>query len=229
MMNSNIQSSMFGVRRSKQICPLCSGPGRFFYADSKRNWTYSKCGYCELVWLDPANYLSREAEQAHYAQHENDPSDVQYRKFLDRLWQPLKAKLPAGASGLDYGSGPGPTLHLMAREEGFHCEHYDPCFHPDKSVFGQQYDFITCSETAEHFHDPANEFRQLKSLLKPGGWLGLMTARRMPGTDFANWHYRREITHVMFYADESIRRLTESFGFKEPVFVSDSVVLLQAR
>ena len=214
---------------SSQICPLCSGPGRFFYADSKRSWTYSKCEYCALVWLDRDHYLSREAEQAHYAQHENNPSDKGYRQFLDRLWQPLKTKLPTGASGLDYGSGPGPTLHLMAQEDGFDCTHYDPCFHPDKSVFGQQYDFITCSETAEHFHDPANEFRQLKSLLKPGGWLGVMTSRRMPDTDFAKWHYRREITHVMFYADATFSAISGQFAFEAPEFISNSVALLQTQ
>ncbi len=214
---------------SSTICPLCSGPGRFFYADSKRGYDYLHCECCELVWLDPKCYVSREAEQAHYAKHENDPNDAGYRNFLNRLWEPLKAKLPSGACGLDYGSGPGPTLHLMAQEDGFDCAHYDPCFHPDKSVFGQQYDFITCSETAEHFHDPANEFRQLKSLLNPGGWLGIMTSRRMPDTDFANWHYRREITHVMFYADNSLSHLATALGFSSPIFVSNSVVLLQSE
>ena len=117
----------------------------------------------------------------------------------------------------------------MAQADGFDCSHYDPCFHPDKSTLGQQYDFITCSETAEHFHHPADEFRQLKRLLKPGGWLGLMTSRRMPDTDFANWHYRRELTHVIFYADRSMQELADRFSFEQPIFVSNSVALLRAR
>jgi len=217
------------VQISKQICPLCSGPGRFFYADHKRGWDYYRCEHCELTWLDSKHYLSREAEHAHYTQHENDPSDPNYRAFLGRLWQPLRAKLAPGAHGLDYGSGPGPTLHLMAREDGFECKHYDPCFHPDKSVFGQQYDFITCSETAEHFHDPAAEFRQLHALLKPGGWLGLMTSRLMPDTDFANWHYRREITHVMYYSDATFEWLSGHCSWNSPEHISGSVTLMQKR
>ncbi|MGB0416311.1 MAG: class I SAM-dependent methyltransferase [Coraliomargarita sp.] len=212
---------------SNKICPLCSGPGRFFYADKRRAYTYQECGYCKLVWLDPENYLNREAEHAHYAQHENDPADPNYRSFLNRLWAPVKDKLTPAASGLDYGSGPGPTLHLMAQEDGFACRHYDPCFNPDKSVFGQQYDFITCSETAEHFHDPAAEFRQLHALLKPGGWLGVMTSRLMPNIEFANWHYRREITHVMFYRDATFEWMSGHWAWAKPEFVSNSVVLLQ--
>ena len=214
---------------SSQICPLCSGPGRFFYADAKRGYEYQHCERCELAWLNPAHYFDREAEHAHYARHENDPTDPNYRAFLNRLWQPLKGQLACGASGLDYGSGPGPTLHLLAKEDGFQCLHYDPCFHPDKSVFGQQYDFITCSETAEHFHDPAGEFRQLHALLKPSGWLGVMTSRRMPNTDFANWHYRREETHVMFYSDATFRWLSGHWPWAQPEFISNSVVLLQKQ
>ena len=94
---------------SNKICPLCSGPGRFFYADCKQG-TYHQCSRCDLVWLDPVHYLSREAEQAHYAQHQNDPSDDQYRKFLNRLWHPLKAKLPPAASGSI--TVPAPARHF---------------------------------------------------------------------------------------------------------------------
>ena len=215
------------MRLASSKCPLCSTPGTAFYADAENGYSYDSCEHCGLVWLNPCHHLSREAEHAHYAQHENDPTDPNYRGFLNRLWAPLKEKLTTGASGLDYGSGPGPTLHLMAQEDGFDCWHYDPYFHPDKSVFGQQYDFITCSETAEHFHDPAAEFRQLLALLKPGGWLGVMTSRLMPDTDFANWHYRRETTHVMFYRDATFEWMSDHWSWAKPEFVSNSIVLLQ--
>jgi SAM-dependent methyltransferase len=211
---------------SQEICPLCCNSGRFFYTDSKNQHRYLRCHACALIWLSAQHYLSPADEHDHYQLHENDPQDLSYRRFLKQLWDPLRAKLTPGAIGLDYGSGPGPTLHLMATEDGFPCTHYDPLFHPDTSVLTEQYDFITCSETVEHFHHPQFEFKQLMARLKPGGWLGIMTSRFVPGIHFATWHYRRDPTHVLFYSDETFIKIAEEYGQRAPTFVSDSVVLL---
>ncbi len=115
----------------------------------------------------------------------------------------------------------------MAKEDGYACRHYDPAFHPDKSVFGQQYDFITCSETAEHFHQPKEEFRQLAALLRPGAWLALMTSRLTPETRFENWSYRLDHTHVCFYTDACFEWIADNYGFERPHFHSSNVALLQ--
>ena len=64
----------------------------------------------------------------------------------------------------------------MLIQEGFKVSLYDPFFYPSKDVLTNQYDFITCTETVEHFHDPYKEFNILDDLLKPGGWLGVMTS-----------------------------------------------------
>jgi cyclopropane fatty-acyl-phospholipid synthase-like methyltransferase len=188
---------------------------------------YRCCLSCGFIRLNPEFYLSDQEEKAHYDMHNNDPADQRYQAFLNRLWDPLKQQLTPGATGLDYGSGPGPALHTMARNDGFPCKHYDPFYHPDKSVLQTRYDFVTCSETAEHFHDPLSEFHKIANLLKPGGWLGLMTTRLQPHTDFANWHYRHDPTHVSFYTDESIQHLAKTTGFDNCQFVSNSVALLR--
>ena len=172
--------------------------------------------------------LSAEAERAHYLTHENDPADPRYRAFLGQLWQPLRERLPAGAHGLDYGSGPGPTLHRMAAEDGFPCAHYDPFFTPDPSCLDRTYAFVTCSETAEHFHRPAREFARLGKLLQPGGWLGVMTERLPAAASFPEWYYLRDPTHVCFYAEETFRWIAANFGFGEPEFPGPRVCLMQA-
>ena len=61
---------------------------------------------------------------------------------------------------------------------------YDPLFAPDRGVLQATYDFVTCTETAEHFHDPALEFARLDALLRPGGLLGLMTVFQNDDTRF---------------------------------------------
>lgn len=196
-------------------------------ATNRSSARYFLCRVCAFVWMDPAQRLSRQEEYGHYQLHQNDPGDARYRYFLNRLWAPLREKLPPGARGLDYGSGPGPTLHLMACGDGFSCDHYDPFFHPRPSLLEQRYDFITCSETAEHFYHPAEEFRILSSLLDPGGWLGVMTARRVPGTDFASWHYRRDPAHVAFYTETTFAEIASLHGFQAPLFPAPTVTLLR--
>ena len=208
-------------------CPLCESEGAFFYSDPGRDWTYYCCDSCGLVWKKAADRPSASDELVHYGTHENNPSDPAYRAFLARLWEPLKEKLPTGASGLDYGSGPGPTLYLMAQEDGFECDHYDPFFHPNESVLEKKYDFITCSETAEHFYHPAEEFKRLAGLLKPGGVLGIMTSMRDETHEFATWHYRYDPTHVAFYSRNTFEFIKEQFDFSAIEFPCRNVVILR--
>lgn len=208
-----------------EYCLLCGSAGNLL--EEALPQTYLTCGCCGLVWMRESDRLNREAETAHYLTHQNDPEDARYRRFLSQLWEPMKEHLKGGDCGLDFGSGPGPTLHLMAREDGFPCAAYDPIFTPDESVLNGRYDFVTCSETAEHFFDPLGSFARLYELLKPGAWLGVMTVRYDDCILFRDWYYRRDPTHVVFYRNSTIRWLCDCFRFEEPVFVGDRVVLLR--
>ncbi|HEX2188661.1 MAG TPA: class I SAM-dependent methyltransferase [Longimicrobiaceae bacterium] len=174
---------------------------------------YLECPVCGLVYLDPAHRPAPEAELAHYGTHRNDPADPGYRAFLDRLAAPLVERLPPGAEGLDYGSGPGPALAAMLRERGFAVEVWDPFFAPDPAPLGRAYDFVTCTETAEHFFSPAHELRRLDALLRPGGWLGVMTELYTGERAFGEWRYARDPTHVCFYRPETLRWIAERRGW----------------
>ena len=72
---------------------------------------------------------------------------------------------------------------------------YDPLYSQEDGVLSKRYDFITASEVVEHLHHPARDLDRLWSILKPGGWLGLMTKLALGKTDFANWHYKNDLTH----------------------------------
>ena len=169
----------------------------------KRN--YWQCGTCEARFLEPDQRPRRDDEHRHYLTHENDPNDPGYRKFLSRLAEPLLTRLEPGMEGLDYGCGPGPALAEMLREAGHKMALHDPFFYPDQEVLARTYDFITCTETAEHFHEPAIEFDRLDSLLRPAGWLGLMTSFQTDDALFENWHYVNDPTHVVFYRENTLR------------------------
>lgn len=175
--------------------------------------SYFECRVCGLVHLAPAQRLDPAAERQHYGTHRNDPHDPGYRGFLGRVADPLIERLPPGAVGLDYGSGPGPALSLLLGERGFPVECYDPYFAPARAVLERTYDFVTCTETAEHFYSPAEEFDRLDALVRPGGWLGVMTEILREGRDFQQWRYARDPTHVCFYRVSTMEWIAARYGW----------------
>src|SRR6056297_3232426 len=110
------RSDAHGDQR-QMTCPLCRGGVEPFAEAYGR--AYHRCGTCGLVFLDPALRLESADEQARYETHQNDPDDPRYRTFLQRLAGPLTERVASGSHGLDYGSGPGPTLSVMLEERGF--------------------------------------------------------------------------------------------------------------
>jgi hypothetical protein len=208
-------------------CPVCESlEGRAFQVVGER--AYGRCGRCEATFLFPEHRPSPEAERAEYELHRNTGDDTGYRAFLAQVATPLLQRLAPGCSGLDYGCGPGPVLADLLREAGHTVALYDPFFHPDTGALATPHDFITCTEVAEHFHDPAAEFRRLDALLHPGGWLALMTRFQTDDARFAQWHYRRDPTHVVFYREATLRWLARHHGWHCEV-PGANVVLMQKR
>ena len=205
-------------------CILCLSKKAedFCSADS---YDYLHCKNCDLIFVKPGQRLDPEEEKSRYDLHENDPADEQYRNFLSQLYTPLSKKLSANSFGLDFGSGPGPTLSVMFEEDGHTVRIYDPFYAPDSSVFDKQYDFITTTETAEHLFNPREEFDLLWSCLKPGGYLGIMTKLVPSLEEFPDWHYRKDDTHVTFYSEETFRWMADYYGASLEIFGERTVIL----
>lgn len=204
-------------------CPLCLHSSVHYTEDRRRR--YFQCPVCELVFADPESHLSPVDEKRVYDQHENDPADPRYRGFLNRLAAPLIERLDPGMHGLDYGSGPGPTLSVMLTEAGFPTEDYDPYFAPDPARLERQYDFVTCTETAEHFHHPARDWKRLARLVRSGGWLGVMTKLVISRERFEQWHYKNDPTHVSFYHPRTFQWLGETFKFDVQRVATDVILM----
>lgn len=186
-------------------CPLClASEGKPFFQDSR---DYFRCPVCLLVFVPPHQFLSATDEKAVYDHHENSAEDAGYRRFLSRLFLPLSQNLAANSCGLDFGSGPGPTLSVMFEEAGHSMQIYDPFYSPGITPLEQQYDFITASEVVEHLHEPQRELDRLWSCLKPNGSLGIMTKRVIGCDEFSRWHYKNDPTHVCFFSIETFRWL----------------------
>lgn len=208
-------------------CPLCeSSDSNAFCTDRARD--YLRCSHCKLVFVPEQFHLSLADERSEYDLHENLPTDPGYRRFLGRLASPLLQRLPKGARGLDFGSGPGPTLSVMLKEAGHPTEIYDPFYAPDRGALERPYDFITASEVVEHLRDPKLELERLFGLLRTGGVLAIMTKLVLDQTAFTSWHYKNDRTHIAFFSKETFAWLSEQWGATLE-FVGADVIFLTKR
>jgi hypothetical protein len=208
-------------------CPLClAAGGSRFYAEGPR--AYYHCSRCDLRFLDPVYRPCAAAERSRYLLHENDVADPGYRAFVQPLHDHVAQRVPAGATGLDFGSGTGSALADMLGHSGYEIRRFDPFFDPDRASLQRLYDFVVACEVVEHLFDPHTEFQRLKALLVRGGLLGLMTLLWTPEVQFADWHYRRDPTHVAFYSRVSFRWIADRFGFQAVHFAGPRVISLRA-
>jgi SAM-dependent methyltransferase len=206
-------------------CPLCGfAAPALFHTDALR--PYLVCGRCRLVFVPATHWLDREAEKAVYDLHENDADDPGYRRFLSRLCGPLVERLPPAQRGLDFGCGPGPTLSRMLAEKGHRVDLHDPIYHDNPTVFNKTYDFITATEVVEHLCDPGLVLETLFGLLRPDGWLGIMTKLVQSQAAFRRWHYIRDPTHICFYSRATFDFLARRHA-AIPQFAHKDVILMQ--
>lgn len=212
-----------GSRLTTESCPLCFlGQSVLFHRDTRRE--YVRCAQCALVFVPPRYYLSRAEEKSYYDLHQNTPQDLGYRHFLARMFNPLQQAIQPNSVGLDFGSGPGPTLSVMLQAAGHRVDIYDPFYAPDELVFKCCYDFITATEVVEHLQLPGGELDRLWQLLKPGGVLGIMTKMVIDHAAFERWHYKNDPTHIAFFSRETFFWLSEQWQ-AELVYYGTDVVL----
>jgi SAM-dependent methyltransferase len=189
------------------LCPLCHSEST--PVDSR----YNDCTLCRARFLTPTLYLSADAEKAEYELHDNDIHDPRYQSFVRPLTDAVITTHAPDSSGLDVGSGADSVIAHVLTAHGFRMQAYDPFFRRNAALLVQTYDFITCSETVEHFHSPRVEFERLHQMLRPGGSLYISTLLYNESIPFANWHYRRDPTHVFIYRRETFSWLAEHLGF----------------
>ncbi|SFX17229.1 Methyltransferase domain-containing protein [Marinospirillum alkaliphilum DSM 21637] len=229
----NVQVSLLS---SLSVCPLCdSAQTSLWHTETRKpliGREYHRCQVCDLVFVPRCFHLDASSERAVYQQHENNPADAGYRRFLGRMAEPMQnllqasGKTPSELSGLDFGCGPGPTLSLMFAEAGYACSNYDLHFAHHPALLQQQYDFITSTEVFEHLAQPAQVLDQLLLCLKPGGLLGSMTQRPRDRAAFVQWHYLMDPTHISFFSETCFDWLAEHWQLQQ-AYLSGDVIILQ--
>lgn len=207
------------------VCPLCASAGVKIVCRDKRR-DYFRCRTCDLVSVPSAQFLSPEDEKARYDLHQNSPDDWDYRRFLSHLFVPMLERLGVGSHGLDFGSGPNPTLSVMFEKVGHSMAIYDPFYANNAVALEELYDFVTATEVVEHLRDPARDLDRLWSCVKSGGSLGLMTKLAPDSKSFANWHYTNDLTHVCFFSRSTFKWLASQWQ-AELAFADEDVILFR--
>ena len=208
-------------------CSLCQHSEiQLFFENTKNSWKYFVCSRCELVFRDPETFLDSSSEKARYETHNNSIENPGYVKFLSPNIETLLPFLNEKSQGLDYGAGPGPIIDQLFKPHGIEVVNYDPYFFHEPNLLEKQYDFVTCTEVFEHFYNPHKEMQTLSQIVKPRGYLLLMTEFRRDAIHFSKWGYPMDNTHVIFLNERGLDWICGRWGF-EKISCDGRISLLQ--
>ncbi|TRO66906.1 class I SAM-dependent methyltransferase [Christiangramia sabulilitoris] len=203
-------------------CSLCNCETRKFQTVKERE--YLQCVSCRAILLSPKFYLSPQAEKFRYSLHNNDVNDPGYIHFVSPIVKRIRADFDRNSSGLDFGCGTGPVITTELRKSGYTLELYDPFFNPNRSALKKKFDFIVCCEVMEHFKNPLQEFKLLRSLLKEHGKLYCKTEVWKESVEFQDWHYKNDLTHVFFYNRKTLEWISHNLDYSGVAILKDFIV-----
>lgn len=196
------------------ICNIC-GSSNLDLLELEDKYYY--CNNCEAIFIDPEAIVDPETEKQRYDDHDNNHQNDGYVKmFKDFINSFLKLKLDLEQieSVLDFGCGPGPVLADLLTVRGLEVDCYDPYFFPAKKFKDKKYDLITATEVFEHFSDPIAEIKLLKAHLKEDSYLAIMTNFHPGPEKFADWWYKWDPTHIVFYNQKTFREIASNYGLE---------------
>ncbi|HUH26133.1 MAG TPA: class I SAM-dependent methyltransferase [Flavobacterium sp.] len=189
---------------------------------------YYVCSTCYAYVKEEALYFNEEKEKRHYDCHQNDVNDIGYQNFTTPVTNTILQYCSTEMLGLDYGCGKAPVITEQLKIHGYKIHLYDPYFYPDTSYLNHVYDYIFSCEVFEHFYHPFEELRKLHSLLKQDGLLIIKTHLYNNQTDFKNWYYRKDLTHVFIYTFKTFEYIAQHFGF-DIIKLEEKLVVLRKQ
>lgn len=203
-------------------CILCNGKTEDFkiYRDKE----YKRCTNCSSIMMEAKYYLNSKEEKVRYEEHNNDVYDERYQAFVYPIVREVLKNNTEKDKGLDFGSGTGPVITKLLRDNNYSIDIYDPFFANDKEKLKEKYDYIVCCEVMEHFHNPKLEFKRLKSMLKPSADLYLKTKIYDETIDFDSWAYKNDPTHVFFYHRKALEYIKREYKFSELNIKKDVII-----
>lgn len=167
---------------------------------------YYKCENCEYIFLN--KFADSKTEKERYELHNNTLENQGYVNMFERFI----SNVPISGKVLDFGSGPVPVLATLLKRKGVDVDIYDIYFAKDESYKQKKYDTILATEVFEHLKDPLGVISELLFSLNSNGILAVMTG--FIPTDFVNWRYRKDFTHIGFFTHKTMQFLANKYNLE---------------
>ena len=196
-------------------CRICGTPTQSF-KHPKMDILFHECPFCELIFKDESNHISKEKELEKYDMHQNGDDNLGYVNFLTNFIDSAVTPHIKDGYVLDFGSGPNPLLSkILKNKYNFTVDIYDLYYATHKIYKEKKYDLITSTEVIEHLADPLASFKLFNDILKPGGFISIMTLFYPKDRDqFFSWFYIRDMTHLSFFTPRTMEVIADLIGFK---------------
>lgn len=208
-------------------CKICKDTTTKIW-DKQFDINYFYCSGCQFIFMEEDKIISPKEEVAIYKQHNNTLENEGYvnmfKDFIRENIQPYPVDIK---KALDFGSGPGPVLAQLLREEGFEVDIYDPYFSPLKVYEGKEYQLITSTEVFEHLKNPLETAALLKRHMSDKGLLVVMTQFHPGPEEFKDWWYRRDPTHISFFVPQTFKVIAEILNMKVLRFDDKKSIVLR--
>lgn len=172
-----------------------------------------ECGICTKI-----KTINEEEEKKRYLYHTYDENYENYiKKSLSVVLKDLK-----NIDLLDYGCGRYPVLDKIFKD--INIIYYDKYFIKNDYT-KYQYDVILLNEVLEHIKNPFLELQNLKKFLKIDGYFIIHTILFDELTNFNNWWYTRDATHVTFFNKKGIENLGKKLNMN--VYYKEDFIILK--
>lgn len=191
---------------SSTSCPVCG---------NKRNSTIAGgiellyCKTCGLYSKDAKAFLSPIDEFKRYELH-SALSDDHYVSIMTAFVKRTILPFIHEGNAIDYGAGKTGVLKQVLETNGFNCYCFDPYFANNETVLKNSYDLVVATEVAEHFQDVEYEWKKMTHLVKPKGFMAIMT--QFAKDDLGDWWYLRDSTHYHFYQERTFGYIAKNLG-----------------
>jgi hypothetical protein len=112
----------------------------------------------------------------------------------------------------------------MLEGQGHQLALFDIYYADNPLLLQGSYDFITGTEVVEHLSSPRQELDRLWAMIRPGGYLGLMTKLVKDQQSFMGWHYKNDPTHISFFSVATFNYLADTWGAQVDYIANDVII-----
>jgi len=229
--------------KERMSCNLCQGTEGTFLLE-KEGYSIVKCNKCSLIFaklVKPIDYIN--LYSANYFNVEGTKGGIGYRNYLadkkayqlyfqKKLLQILHYKKKGNF--LDIGCALGFLLNL-AQKKGYKVSGLDVSKYAVKFIrrklgtkvyLGQlqqmklpanYFDIITSFESMEHVENPLGFLREIKRILKPGGYFFATTPNQKgiwPKIMGKRWFSYKPPEHLYYFDFQTIKKMVERAGLE---------------